>query len=376
MNTPHPIQEFINKARALPVSRRAGMRGFLLGDRNPPPQHQYNECYMPSLSCIFRHIQLYFPAASILTLNGNMSNETGVMKHFAINPSNTLGNVHVAFLPNIQVLILRGAWNIMRTSCEWANISSALPSLKECQYIYVQPQNAMHAPIYAVLRNIPVTLRHLNIHMPYYFNPFVVTRLPPIHLCEVISIRGPQLNSLTLTGYFCESIFKPHSFNTIPLESATITSIELYLNGICAGHQKLGKIPRVIGPSFWNWKYILLFERIILGALSWLGKYRSVQSIRIYTIDPTLPYQNITPYFEFENGIVRGLWSNKILRKLKVARPGAKYLKYEDGAKVVFNSKGDAVEVELPAWRPMGIFIDVYAFMAGLDLKEAKFEDQ
>lgn len=363
-----PNIPFVESMRMSRFSRLFVMQGFPAEPGLLRISHfAFHQHHIAPLFWIFQLTQICFPVARILTLSGDITYNTNTMRHFP--RPNMLGSPCLPSLPGIQVLILDAPWNVLRTFTEWSNVYAALPSLKECQCLYIQPRNEMYLSMHFMMSIIHLPLRHLNLNMAYC-NPGVQTPLPPIHLCDCISVRAPYLQSITLTGCFCERLFTLYNINVITPQSTTIQSIQLHLVGMCWGKRKFENPPETNGLPRWNWKYFAVFERVVLGALSWLRRYRTLQTIRINSKDVIYPFLDMILYFEFDNGIVRGLWSDKILRKLNIVRPGSSYLKYEDGAKVVFDSNGNAVGVELPSWRPLGVNIDVFSVMVGVDLNQ------
>ncbi|RJE23751.1 hypothetical protein PHISCL_03891 [Aspergillus sclerotialis] len=274
-----PKITFIERMRMSRFSRRFVMQGFPVGTgllRISPVA--FNKYYVTPLSIIFRLIQICFPVASILTLSRDITYNTGMMNYFPILPPNMFGYLRLPSLGRIQVLILDTPWNVMRASAEWVKISAALPSLKECQCVYIQPQDPMYISMYFVIGIIHPTLCHLNINMAPY-HPAVPAPSPTIHICDFINVRAPYLQSITLTGCFCDSLFRLQNSNIIPLESTTITSVELYLVAICEGYGNFENTPQIIRPTFWNWQYFVAFERVVLGALGWLQRHRTLQTI-------------------------------------------------------------------------------------------------
>jgi hypothetical protein len=92
-----------------------------------------------SLYEIFTFIDLMFPKACVMTLEGGHCKKPPMVRHFP--------EVHedverrLPSLARIRTLILKSAWNIMRTEEDFDTIMAALPNLKEWHSSYAKPKS-------------------------------------------------------------------------------------------------------------------------------------------------------------------------------------------------------------------------------------------
>ncbi|KAI9743609.1 MAG: hypothetical protein M1818_002925 [Claussenomyces sp. TS43310] len=91
-----------------------------------------------SLYEIFQLIHMVFPRACILTLEGGHCKKPPKVRHFPEGES----MLHsLPKLPSIRTLILKSAWNIMRTEEDFEVIMAALPKLREWNSSYAKPKS-------------------------------------------------------------------------------------------------------------------------------------------------------------------------------------------------------------------------------------------
>lgn len=92
-----------------------------------------------SLYEIFTFIDLIFPEACVLTLEGGHCKKPPMVRHF---PEAHEGiKRRLPSLARIRTLILKSAWNIMRTEEDFDTIMAALPNLKEWHSSYAKPKS-------------------------------------------------------------------------------------------------------------------------------------------------------------------------------------------------------------------------------------------
>jgi hypothetical protein len=85
---------------------------------------------------IFGFVQMIFPRACVLTLEGGHCKKPNMVKHFPGVEVSALPE-----LPNMRTLILKSAWNIMRSEQDFRTIMTALPHLREWNTSYAKPKS-------------------------------------------------------------------------------------------------------------------------------------------------------------------------------------------------------------------------------------------
>lgn len=91
-----------------------------------------------SLYEIFQFIDLVLPDVCIMTLEGGHCKKPPKVQHFP--EGDTTARV-LPELPRIRTLVLKSAWNIMRTEDDFRSIMSALPKLREWHSSYAKPKS-------------------------------------------------------------------------------------------------------------------------------------------------------------------------------------------------------------------------------------------
>jgi hypothetical protein len=100
-----------------------------------------------SLYEIFTFIDLMFPKACVLTLEGGHCKKPPMVRHF---PEMQGVERLLPRLARIRTLIVKSAWNIMRTEEDFDTIMAALPNLKEWHSSYAKPKSKSY------LSNVPL----------------------------------------------------------------------------------------------------------------------------------------------------------------------------------------------------------------------------
>jgi hypothetical protein len=92
-----------------------------------------------SLYEIFAFVALMFPNACVLTLEGGHCKKPPKLAHFP-EDAEYLDRV-LPQIGNIRTLILKSAWNIMRTEEDFHTIMAALPNIREWHSSYAKPKS-------------------------------------------------------------------------------------------------------------------------------------------------------------------------------------------------------------------------------------------
>jgi hypothetical protein len=94
-----------------------------------------------SLYEIFTLVDLMFPEACILTLEGGHCKKPPMIKHFSNSEEKTNSERKLPRLERIRTLVLKSAWNLMRTEEDFNTIMAAFPNLQEWHSSYAKPKS-------------------------------------------------------------------------------------------------------------------------------------------------------------------------------------------------------------------------------------------
>ena len=229
-------------------------------------------------------------------------------------------------LANTRTLILKGAWNLVRSASDFATLAAALPSLREFHCTYHKPKTDAYAAMYQALDspNFPTTIAHLNLCLEglYTKNASSLKKwrklYPERHICRSLGAVVPQLESLTYTGRVCNILLqKAVAAAEANRGSCTrLKSIDIVVNNVCRDINSHND-----GTGIHNWAFIQAFELLVLQAISSLETFTEVKSVRIRYIDLDSPAPLMNPMFHIEGTKSWGIYSDKILCLLRQIRP-------------------------------------------------------
>jgi len=233
------------------------------------------------------------------------------------------------FLPSTKTLILKGAWNLIRSSSDFCVLASALPSLREFHCTYHKPKTGAYIAICDSLRqSFPSTVTHLNLCLEGLYTKTASSLknwrklYPTYHICRNLGAVAPQLESLAYTGRVCSKLFS----STMQAADQTrgsctrLKTIDIVVNNVCREHGAHND-----GTGIHNWPFIQAFEMIVLKAVRSLRTYTNITNMRIRFIDLDSPAPLLNPMFHLEGGRAWGLWSEEILGALREARPQVRF---------------------------------------------------
>ena len=268
-------------------------------------------------------------------------------------------------LPNTKTLILKGAWNIIRSPADFSTLVSALPFLREFHCIYHKPKTGAYKTVCDSLKyNFPSTITHLNLCLEglYTKNASSLKKwrklYPEYHMCRSLGAVAPQLESLTYTGRVCGALFSTAvKAAEDSREGCTrLKSIDVVVNNVCrdpCSHND--------GTGIHNWPFIQAFEALVLQAVRCLHTYTALKIVRIRFIDLDSPAPLLNPMFHLEGDKAWGFWNDEILRTLREARPQvqfgitSKMATDEESANLVneFNETGKYRSMNVEYYRAM-----------------------
>lgn len=233
-------------------------------------------------------------------------------------------------LSNSKTLILKGAWNMIRSSADFSTFATALPSLREFHCTYHKPKTGAYRAICDSLAcGFPPTVTSLNLCLEglYTKNASSLKKwrklYPTHHICRNLGAVAPQLESLTYTGRVCGAIFS----SAIKAAEQTrgsctrLKSIDIVVNNVCRDPTTNND-----GTGMYNLAFIQGFEALVVQGVRALQTYTSVKNMRIRFIDLDSPAPQLNPMFHLEGNRAWGLWSEEILSLLKEARPEVRFL--------------------------------------------------
>ena len=345
-----------------PISRMA------LDDQQQDVSHIFRPASQnATLSEIFASAQLLFPELHALTVEAGHCKRPPQIKYFQAQDQPSLDSQasssymalpsshfsipfpsgpSLSVLPSVKVLILKGAWNIVRQAPELKKITDALPNIQELHCTYHTPKTDAYTTMCISLRprNFPNTIRHINICLEglYAKNPSSLAKwrkvYPDHHICRAIGSLAPQLESFAYTGRVCGTIFSTASKEAENFRSGTtrLSRIDIVVQNICRDVHSNND-----GTGIHNWPFIQGFELLIIQAMRMLALYVDVNFMRIRFIDLDSPDPLLNPSFHLEGNQAWGFWSEEILNLLRAARPNVVFDKaFLSGAYPEVNSPG------------------------------------
>lgn len=233
-------------------------------------------------------------------------------------------------ISSTTTLILKGAWNMVRSSADFSILATALPSIREFHCTYHKPKTGAYRAICDSLAyDFPPTVTSLNLCLEglYTKNASSLKKwrklYPTHHICRNLGAVAPQLESLTYTGRVCGAIFS----SAIKAAEQTrgsctrLKSIDIVVNNVCRDSATNND-----GTGMYNYAFIQGFEALVVQGVRMLQTYTYVKNMRIRFIDLDSPAPQLNPTFHLEGNRAWGLWSEEILSLLREARPDVRFL--------------------------------------------------
>ena len=233
-------------------------------------------------------------------------------------------------LSDTKTLILKGAWNMVRSSADFSTLATAMPSLRELHCTYHKPKTGAYRAICDSLAyNFPPTITNLNLCLEGLYTKTASSLkkwrklYPAHHICRNLGTLAPQLESLTYSGRVCGAIFS----SAIKAAEQTrgsctrLKSIDIVVNNVCRDPTTNND-----GTGMYNLAFVQGFEALVVQGMRLLQIYTSVKNMRIRFIDLDSPAPQLNPAFHLEGNRAWGLWSEEILSLLREARPNVRFL--------------------------------------------------
>lgn len=326
-----------------------------------------------SLEEIFWLIQYLFPTARVLTLEGGHCKNAPIVRHSRYREAMNGRNLPV--LGQIQTLIMRGAWNLMRQVDDWGNISQALPALSEWHCDWVQPHLCAYLIMMSIFIDTPPTIRHINLGLEEFSNAsnrllsalFRSQSAPP-PICTLLGEAIPRFESFTYSGRVCWYLFKKLKEGATEMESGSpLRSLDLSVK-TCCHNQKVDGLNHWTQTSYGtrpitSIAFIRDFEAMVVKAIECLSVLPALEYLRIRFINLDSSCPPLNPYFELVNNECTGLWSDDILEALRVNRPSAMFFALTDGTGNEYDDQ-QMLGALMPQPRPLGIQLNSYSLLA------------
>ncbi|KAL2816264.1 hypothetical protein BJX63DRAFT_141852 [Aspergillus granulosus] len=341
-------------------------------ESSPATDYKYHYAsHNATLEEMFVHVQVIFPEARILTLEGGHCKKPPMVRHFRNDPAGR-SNQSLPLLPDIQTFVMRGAWNIMRDHRHWSTLSKALPNVREWHCSYAKPKIEGYETIAGILRRLPPSLIHINVSLEGFYDKdnsqsrWLGDGVSPPHLCRLLGDVVPRLESLTFTGKVCACLFDSarDSMSTWPAKSK-LKSLDLVVKTCCRDkklHPGLPFLEEFSGIT--NMNFIRAFEKLVIGAIQSLQLHHELNYMRIRFIDLDSACPPLNPYFQLVDDQCTGLWSEQILESLHESRPDAAYIKLSDGIYPQYGHNNQIVGAIYPRTRPLSIHASTYRIIA------------
>ena len=288
-----------------------------------------------TLEEIFGGVQILFPQACALTIEGGHCKKSRKVQQFRTDSAESIlpgfgrainevpfaadfqTNRRFPEHPNINTLILKGSWNIIRSAADFQCLAAALPSLREWHCIYAKPKTDAYKAMCGALRSFPATITRMNICLEG-LNGKQASSLskwrklfPEFHICKDLGRKLPRLESLSYSGHICSSLFKAANVAVLAQrDKSCLKSLDLHVRNVC--RDSSDDIP----PCIYNWPFIQAFENLVLEAIASLDVHPDLGYVRIRFLDLDCPRPLVLPYWHYENNTSTGVWSTKILAAL------------------------------------------------------------
>jgi len=94
-----------------------------------------------SLYETFSFVDWTFPNVCILTLEGGHCKKPPIVRHFPESRGEDICGRRLPILRRIRTLVLKSAWNIIRTEEDFDTIMAAFPNLQEWHSSYAKPKS-------------------------------------------------------------------------------------------------------------------------------------------------------------------------------------------------------------------------------------------
>ncbi|KAJ5782018.1 hypothetical protein N7457_003792 [Penicillium paradoxum] len=330
-----------------------------------------------TLEDIFEVLRRSFSAARVLTLEGGHCKNSPMVRHFRpdlLSDPIWSSRRSLPALENIQTLVMRGSWNLIRDFESWRNIVQALPALREWHCAYASPHLGAYFSMMHVLMQPLSPIQHFNLSLDGYHNSNdrFLRELYMISgnfllVCRIVAEAAPLLESFSFTGRVCWYFFEAMKQQAARLGSqCRLRSLDIVVKGCCRKPETRPNGTQA-GPELSginHMDFVLAFEALIIKAIECLAVLPTLKDVRIRYVDLESTCPALNPYFQLINNECTGLWSPEILEALRNSRPSASFVELEDGLTVQCDENQQIVGAVMPRVRPRSIQVCMYTLIA------------
>jgi len=259
-----------------------------------------------SVEEIFRFVQSYFRGARVLTLEGGHCKGSAKVQLWEDDIDYLDGwGRNLPVLENIRVLVLKGAWNLMREPMDFHHLMHAFPSVSEWHTAYSKPKAGIYLSripleghihesaanalldVARIIPDLPRNITRLNLCIEHAFckeacSPVFWRKVyPASHICLELAKAAPQLESLTYTGRICAGFFD-RLCRIIEQrgERCKLKSVDLIVKNCCRD-----RTVWLDGSGINNFGFIKCFEQLVTAGVKALGTLKDLQDMNIRFID-------------------------------------------------------------------------------------------
>ncbi|KXJ91302.1 hypothetical protein Micbo1qcDRAFT_204562 [Microdochium bolleyi] len=324
-----------------------------------------------SLEEIFYLVGTTFPDARVMTLEGGERKKAPRVK-FTLAPASITKEVtreHLPIMPSIRTLVIKGQWNIIRSSIDWDVISRALPNLEEWHGTYAKPKSKSYLSMANILDGMDTKITRLNLCLECDYRremtcpPYYAKVCEQVHWCEKLAKAASNLEHLSYTGRVCHCFFDSLARLTNPRETK-LKTIDITVKNCC---RPRGVQWNESGSGITDMHFIGAFEALVLGGIRALERLKSVELLRIRYVDLDSPVPPLNPYFVVRDGWCSGVWSDQIVAEINRVRPDIRFEEMvESFGEVGYNKEGRLViSPDFPKSRVLSLKLSNYAMLAG-----------
>lgn len=213
---------------------------------------------------------------------------------------------------------------------------------------------------------LPPTLRHLNVSLESTYSrealsPRFWQKIYPskTHICIQLARAIPQLESFTYCGRVCHQLFQDVARLADPDRrgNSRLKMLDLTVKNCCRPPSVFMDGSGINDPSF-----ISALEELVVSSVASLRHLKSLELLRIRFVDLESPMPLLNPFFQLKDNKCTGLWSDRILLALSVARPEASYIELSDDfGGITYDKEGKLVSGEKSSkTRPLSMKVSSY----------------
>ncbi len=337
-----------------------------------------------TLEEVFYLVSTALPEVRVMTLEGGERKKAPHVK-FTL-PTIPSEQRRLPPVPSVRTLIIKGQWNIIRSSRDWDAISYALPNLEEWHGTYAKPKSKSYLSMASILEALEPKITKLNLCLECDYRremtcpPYYLKVSEQLHWCEKMAKAASNLEHLSYTGRVCHGFFDILAKYSNP-RTTRLRTIDLTVKNCCRKNAQWNES----GSGITDMHFINAFEQLVLGGIRSLERLKSVELLRIryvdlgmgshvlYPLDRLLtdgidsPVPPLNPYFIIRDGWCSGVWSDMIVAEINRVRPDIRFEEMvESFGEVGYNKDGRLViSPDFPKSRVLSLKLANYAMLSG-----------